>query len=71
MYIDGDYKGGHVISMERTENGEFKLYDPQNGQKVELEDILPILDVWSTLKIVRVDNVLIKPELVNEYCTKL
>ena len=56
---------GHIITAERTENG-LKLYDPQNNEIQDLNDIIMKIMDNSSIELLRVDRLLLNTNLLND-----
>lgn len=59
--------GGHIITAERHADGNLTFYDPQNGQVVPMVELLKDVSPKYLSRIIRVDNLLIKPNIVKDY----
>lgn len=59
--------GGHIITAERHADGNLTFYDPQNGQVVPMVELLKDVDPKYMCRALRVDNLLIKPDIVKDY----
>lgn len=66
--------GGHRITAERTSNGELFFYDAQSGEVIKEESSKVTLALFSTLyefdskagvQVMRVDNKLINPDIID------
>lgn len=68
----GKNKAGHIITCERHADGSLTFYDPQNGKMDSLDRILPYVDTsyWNAVRMLRVDNLLLNPENIEEIVTK-
>lgn len=59
--------GGHIITAERHADGNLTFYDPQNGQVVPMVELLKDVSPKYLSRLIRVDNLLIKPDIVKDY----
>lgn len=55
---------GHIICVDRLENGQIRAYDPQRNKKLSIKRELSTL-VSNKAIIYRVDNMIINPEYLN------
>lgn len=72
--IDFVWKGtrsGHIITVERLENGKFRFYDPQNGKIVQWTDLVHKISLKYGVSVLRVDNKLINTDLIAGIVAKL
>ncbi len=51
---------GHIITAERLNDGKLRFYDPQSGEIVKLN----ISKVKDSVKILRVDNLRVNPDII-------
>lgn len=58
---------GHIITAERHADGNLTFYDPQNGKNVPMIELLDEVSPKYLCRIIRVDNLLIKPNIVKDY----
>lgn len=54
----------HIVCLERRANGALRFYDPQTGREYDIFHILQVIDKRFPLNVLRVDNLLIKPEFL-------
>lgn len=59
--------GGHIITAERHADGNLTFYDPQDGKVVPMVKLLNAVSPEYLSRIIRVDNLLIKPDIVKDY----
>jgi hypothetical protein len=62
---------GHIITLERLENGEFHLYDPQNGKRNEIKEYLKDIRIGHGINVLRIDNLLINTDLIGGAVAKI
>lgn len=65
--IDFAWKGsrsGHIISLERLENGNIKIYDPQNGKIIPWADLRKTISIKHGVAVLRVDDLLLNTSIV-------
>lgn len=67
---DGRDHSGHIITMERHPDGKLTIYDPQDGEKMPMEKLLNQVSPKYLCKLIRVDNLLVKPDIVNKFAKK-
>jgi hypothetical protein len=73
-HIDFVWKGtrsGHIICLEKLENGNFRFYDPQNGKLVAWDDLSRQVSLKRGINILRIDNLLVNNKIVQGIMTKL
>ncbi|MBR1386779.1 MAG: hypothetical protein IJ553_00005, partial [Alloprevotella sp.] len=61
---DSNLDRGHIITIERTKNG-LLFYDPQKDDYYKLSDIIKKMKPDSKLELLRVDKLLVRPQLLN------
>jgi hypothetical protein len=64
---NGKDSSGHIITAERHADGNLTFYDPQNGKSVPMVELLDEVSPKYLCRIIRVDNLLIKPDIVKDY----
>lgn len=60
----GKYREGHIICVERLNNGQIRLYDPQSGKTFDWDYIEKKVNLKDGLQLYRVDNLLINEEII-------
>lgn len=68
-HIDFVWNGGekaHIACVERQANGMLRLYDPQSGKKYDLLDWISKMDKRYTVNVLRVDNLNIASNIIQE-----
>ena len=63
-------RSGHIVTAERLENGELRFYDPQTGQVKSWNDYSRAISITHNVRILRVDNLMPKPEIISGAVTK-
>jgi len=63
--------GSHVLTLERLEDGGIVVYDPQDGEITVLSKLLKDIVVRRGLDVLRVDNVLINMDIIEEIVQSL
>ena len=63
VHYNAKGQDGHIICVDRLENGEIRAYDPQRNKKLSIERELSDL-VSNKAIIYRVDNMIINPEFL-------
>lgn len=66
-WVSGKDSAGHIITAERHADGNLTFYDPQNGKNVPMVELLDEVSPKYLCRIIRVDNLLIKPNIVKDY----
>lgn len=66
----GGRSAGHIITGVRHPDGKLTFYDPQNGKDVPFTELLDEVSPKYTCRVLRVDNLLIKPLMVKDYAMK-
>jgi hypothetical protein len=60
---------GHIISMDRDENGKLRLYDPQIGKSFSENEIVKYVKRMDLTRfhpqVLRIDNQFINPNVAN------
>lgn len=72
--IDFVWKGvrsGHIISVEKLENGKFRFYDPQNGKIIMWADLSKRISLKYGVKVLRIDDKLINEDIVDNVVSSL
>lgn len=59
---------GHIVTFERFADGRFRWYDPQNGKTVIFDKAH--MAKLSDIKVLRVDNLRINPEVAKDILTR-
>ena len=70
-HIDFGWKrgrSGHIITLERLNNGKVRIYDPQTGKIVNWADYSKNISNRYGIKVLRVDNLLINDEIIDGIC---
>lgn len=70
-HIDFGWKrgrSGHIITLERLENGKIRIYDPQTGKIINWKDYAKDISNRYGINILRVDNLLINDEIIDGIC---
>lgn len=73
-HIDFGWKGqrsGHIITLEKLNNGKVRIYDPQNGKIVLWSDLRKDISLQYGVGVLRVDNLQINADIINGIVTKL
>ena len=70
-----DYKNkngssGHIITLEKMENGKIRIYDPQNGKDIEWANLREKVDLKHGINVLKVDNLLINTDIVDGIVTR-
>ena len=55
---------GHIITAERLPNGNLRLYDPQNGESMEWDDLISEMRISDGAKVFRVDNLFVNTDII-------
>lgn len=66
-WVSGRDSSGHIITAERHPNGDLTFYDPQTGKGVPMIELLEEVSPKYLCHVLRVDNLLIKPDIVKDY----
>lgn len=66
-WVSGKDSAGHIITAERHADGNLTFYDPQNGKNVPMVELLDEVSPKYLCRLIRVDNLLIKPNIVKDY----
>ena len=69
MWKDG--KGGHIITVDRLENGSIRIYDPQIGRLGDWKVISKDISLKYGVNVLRVDNVLVNTDIIDRIVRKL
>lgn len=64
-------RSGHIITVEKFQNGKFRFYDPQNGKIVDWNNLSARISPKYGISVLRVDNLLINNDLIKGVVTKL
>lgn len=64
-WVWSDEKSGHIVCLERKANGELRFYDPQDGEHYDIFDFISRMSKNFSLKVLKVDDLLLDPALVN------
>lgn len=70
IWKSGSKRYGHIITAERHADGKLTYYDPQTGKAVSETSMIQGADVSHSIRVIRVDNLLLKSDLVREYVNK-
>ena len=63
-------KSGHVIALERLEDGALRFYDPQTGKLVQWEDVVKNIDL-KLCYLLRVDNLMVNTDIIDGIVAKV
>jgi len=66
-WVSGRESAGHIITAERHADGDLTFYDPQIGRGIPISELLNEISPKFGVKVLRVDNLLIRPEIVKNY----
>lgn len=66
-WVCGKDSSGHIITAERYADGNLTFYDPQIGKMIPIIQLLDEVSPKYMCYILRVDNLLIKPDIVKDY----
>ena len=69
MWKDG--KGGHIITVDRLENGSIRIYDPQIGRLGDWKVISKDISLKYGVNVLRVDNLLVNTDIIDRIVRKL
>ena len=69
MWKDG--KGGHIITVDRLENGSIRIYDPQIGHLGDWKVISKDISLKYGVNVLRVDNLLVNTDIIDRIVRKL
>ena len=69
MWKDG--KGGHIITVDRLENGSIRIYDPQIGLVGDWKVISKDISLKYGVNVLRVDNLLVNTDIIDRIVRKL
>ena len=69
MWKDG--KGGHIITVDRLENGPIRIYDPQIGRLGDWKVISKDISLKYGVNVLRVDNLLVNTDIIDRIVRKL
>ena len=69
MWKDG--KGGHIITIDRLENGSIRIYDPQIGRLGDWKVISNDISLKYGVNVLRVDNLLVNTDIIDRIVRKL
>ena len=69
MWKDG--KGGHIITVDRLENGSIRIYDPQIGRLGDWKVISKDISLKYGVNVLRVDNLLVNIDIIDRIVRKL
>jgi hypothetical protein len=64
-------KGGHIITVDRLENGSIRIYDPQIGRLSDWKVISPKISLKYGVNVLRVDNLLVNTDIIDGIVRKL
>lgn len=73
-HIDFAWKGsntGHIITLERFEDGKLVFYDPQNGKIINWSNLSKKIKLQYGVNILRVDNLLVNTDIIDGVVKKL
>jgi len=61
-----DIGGGHIITLERQQNGDILFYDPQSGlRETWYNGLSKNINLKKPISVLRVDNLLINTKIIN------
>lgn len=66
-----DEKGGHIITVDRLENGSIRIYDPQIGRLGDWKVISKDISLKYGVNVLRVDNLLVNTDIIDRIVRKL
>ena len=69
MWKDGN--GGHIITVDRLENGSIRIYDPQIGRLGDWKVISKDISLKYGVNVLRVDNLLVNTDIIDRIVRKL
>lgn len=69
MWKDG--KDGHIITVDRLENGSIRIYDPQIGRLGDWKVISKDISLKYGVNVLRVDNLLVNTDIIDRIVRKL
>lgn len=69
MWKDG--KGGHIITVDRLENGSIRIYDPQIDRLGDWKVISKDISLKYGVNVLRVDNLLVNTDIIDRIVRKL
>ena len=64
-------KGGHIITVDRLENGSIRIYDPQIGRLSDWRVISQKISLKYGVNVLRVDNLLVNTDIIDGIVRKL
>ena len=64
-------KGGHIITVDRLENGSIRIYDPQIGRLSDWKVISQKISLKYGENVLRVDNLLVNTDIIDGIVRKL
>ena len=64
-------KGGHIITVDRLENGSIRIYDPQIGRLSDWKVISQKISLKYGVNVLRVDNLLVNTDIIDGIVRKL
>lgn len=64
-------KGGHIITVDRLENGSIRIYDPQIGRLGDWKVISKDISLKYGVNVLRVDNLLVNTDIIDRIVRKL
>lgn len=73
-HIDFMWKGsdgGHIITVDRLENGSIRIYDPQTGRLGDWKVISKEISLKYGVNVLRVDNLLVNTDIIDGVVRKL
>lgn len=73
-HIDFGWKrgnSGHIITLERLEQGTLRLYDPQNGKIVRWAELSKEIKLSYGVNVLRVDNLQLNTDIIEGIVKKL
>lgn len=73
-HIDFMWKGsdgGHIVTVDRLENGSIRIYDPQTGRLGDWKVISKEISLKYGVNVLRVDNLLVNTDIIDGVVRKL
>ena len=64
-------KGGHIITVDRLENGSIRIYDPHIGRLGDWKVISKDISLKYGVNVLRVDNLLVNTDIIDRIVRKL
>ena len=64
-------KGGHIITVDRLENGSIRIYDPQIGRLGDWKVISKDISLKYGVNVLRVDNLLVNTDIIDRIVIRM